>query len=159
MKLSITQIVLGVLIVLAACYVVWWMIFGVAPMLTMMVLNENGVMVTNVTPENEVLFTVARYTSVLLFGFGLVVMFTRAFCKKAENTQKLAMTQIVVGVLIVAVSVFILRWGYALDFVVGIAGGPVLDMGRAKALTILTTLMGLAVIGVGIAQYMQTRRA
>jgi len=158
MKLSITQMVLGAFIVLAVCYIVWWMVFGVAPMLTDKVLNENGVMVINVTPENEALFTVARYISVLLLGLGLVVVFTSACCKKAENTQKLAMTQTVVGVLIMAVSVFLLRWGYALDFIVGIEGGPVLDMGRARALTVLTGFLGLAITGVGIAQLVKARR-
>jgi len=42
MRLSITQAVLGVLIVLAACYIVGWMIFGVPSLLNMPVPDESA---------------------------------------------------------------------------------------------------------------------
>lgn len=158
MKLSITQIVLGVLIVLVSGYIARWMLFGVASLLTMTLLNESGVMVANVTPEHEILFTIARYAFVLLVGLGLVVVFTGAFWKRAENKKKLAITQIIVRALIVIVSVFMLICGYALEFIVPIEGGPVLEMAYTRNVTLLTAILGLAVLGVGIAQLVVARR-
>jgi hypothetical protein len=158
MKLSITQIVLGILIVLTACYIVWWMIFGVTELLNLKILNESGVMVTDYTPENEVLFTIARYASGLLLGLGLVVLVNGVLWKKVENKTKLAITQIVAGALTVALSAFILIWGYSFDFIIAVEGGPVLDLGRARGLTFLTSLLGLAVLGVGIAQFINARK-
>jgi len=144
------------------------MIFGVASLLNMTVLDASGVMINvAVLPKHEVLFTVARYAFGLLLGLGLVVLLTGAFWKRAENRKKLAITQIIAGALIVAVSVFILRWGYTLEFIVPIGGGhllqsvsinPALDMAHAVWLTVLTGLLGVAVIGVGIAQLVKARK-
>jgi hypothetical protein len=158
MKLSITQAVLGALIVLAAVFIARWMIFGVTSLLDMTVLDENGVMVANASPERQDLFTVARYSFPLLLGLGLVVSIRGASWERTENRKELAITQIIAGALIIAVSVFILRWGYALEFVIPIEGGPVLEMAYARNVTLLTALLGLAVTGVGIAQLVKTRK-
>ncbi len=169
MKLSITQIVLGILILLAACYIVGWMIFGAQTLLTMPVPDENDVMRNvNVIPEHEVLFTTARYASGLVFGLGLVVLLTGAFQNRVESEKKLAIMQIIAGVLITAVSIFITRWGYPLVFIVPMPEGsnllrsvninPGPTMVFAIFLTVLTFLLGLAVLGVGIAQFIKARK-
>jgi len=158
MKLSVTQIALGILIVLVAGYIIWWMFFGVAPLLEDKILNESGALVTNVTLENAALFTAARYASFLLFACGVVAVILGAFGKIIASIRKIAVTEIVLGVLIVLISAYLFRWGYALDFVVMIEGGPVLDMSRAKAFTILTALFGLAITGAGIGQFVKVRR-
>ncbi len=158
MKLSITQIVLGALIVLAAIFIARWMIFGATSLLDLTVLDENGVMIADVFPEHEVLFTVARYSFPLLLGLGLVVLVRGASWKRTENRKKLSITQIIAGVLVVAISVFILRWGYALEFVVPIAGGPVLEMAYARNVNLLTAVLGLVVTGTGIAQFIKARK-
>ena len=56
MKLSITQIVLGTLLLLAACYIVGWMIFDATSVLTMPRLEKSMVMEgTELFPENPML--------------------------------------------------------------------------------------------------------
>jgi hypothetical protein len=161
--------VLGVLILLAACYIVGWMIFGAQSLLTMPVPDESDVMRnTNVFPEHETLFAATRYASGLLFGLGLVVLLTGAFQKRGESGKKLAITQIIAGVLITAVPIFITRWGYPLVFIVPMPAGsnllksvnisPGPPMVFAMFLTMLATLLGLAVLGVGIAKFIKARR-
>jgi hypothetical protein len=121
MKLSITQIILGALIMLTALYVLWWMAFGVTSLLNDKVSVDSGIMVAN-------------------------------------YKRKLTTTQIIAGVLIVAVSAFIFRWGYSFEYIFAIEGGPVLDLARARYLTLLTSLLGLAVVGVSIAQLVNTKK-
>jgi hypothetical protein len=158
MKLSITQIILGALIMLTALYVLWWMAFGVTSLLNDKVSVDSGIMVANYTPEHEVLFTTARYASGLLAVLGLAVIIIGALWKKTENKRKLTTTQIIVGVLIIVISAFIFRWGYSFEYIFAIEGGPVLDLARARYLTLLTSLLGLAVVGVSIAQLVNTKK-
>jgi hypothetical protein len=169
MKLSIAQIILGVLLVLAACYIVGWMIFGVPSLLNMPVPDDGGVMKNaEVLPEHETLLAAARYASGLLFGLGLVVLLTGAFQKRGESGKKLAITQAVAGVLIAAIAIFITRWGYPTVFIVPMPAGSSLigavninpgpPMVFALFLTGLTVVLGLAVLGVGIAQFVNARR-
>ena len=170
MKLSTTQIVLGCFLLLAACYIVGWMIFGVSYLLNIPVPDESGMMRnTDVFPRYEVIFTIARYASGLLLGLGLVVLLTGAFRKRAESRKKVAITQITTGALITAVSVFVARWGYSIEFIVPVMPegshllqsvniNPGLAMVLAAYLTVLTALLGLAVLGVGIAQYIRARK-
>jgi hypothetical protein len=154
MKLAITRI-LGGLIVLAGCYVAWWMLSGVNELLSLTVDNGNGVTVQDFTPENGVLFGIARYASILLPGLGLLIL--AGSLRPAKDPRRAATTNIAAGGLVFGISVFILIWGYALDFIVMIEGGPILDMSQARLLTTLTALLGLAVSGVGIAQLVKAR--
>jgi len=158
MKLAITQIIMGVLIVCAAGYVLWWMLFGIVELLAEKVPDASGVMVQDYTPENEILFTAARYASGILLALGLLVVVTGALWKKVENKKELAVTQIIASTLIVAVSIFILFWGYSFDFIVAIKGGPVLDMGQARALTLFTGVLGMASFSVGVIQLGKSRK-
>jgi hypothetical protein len=171
MKLSMTQIILGVLIVFAACYIVGWMIFEVPSLLTMPVPDDAGVMInTNVLPEHEILFTTARYASVLLLCLGLTVLVTGTIqrVKAAERQKILAITQLVAGVLVAAASIFVSRWGYPSVFTVPMPEGsnllqfveinPGPPMVYASFLTALTFLLGLAVLGGSIAQLIKSRK-
>jgi TRAP-type C4-dicarboxylate transport system permease small subunit len=158
MKLPITQIILGALIVLATLYVLWWMVFGVTALLSDKVPIDSDTMVANYTPKHEVLFTITRYASGLLSGLGLAVIITGALWKKTKNKKNLTITQTIAGVLIVAVSAFIFQWGYTFEYIVAIEGGPVLDLARAMNLTLLVSLLGLAVVGVSIAQLVNSKK-
>lgn len=87
MKLTVIQMALGVLVVLSACYIVGWMIFGIPSLLTMPVPDESGIMsYTDIVPKNELLFTTARYASGLLLGLSLtaLVVGTAQFVKARE---------------------------------------------------------------------------
>ncbi len=158
MKLSITQVALGVLIACAAGYIMWWMLFDVVPLLAEKVPDAGGVMVQDYTPRHEILFTVARYASILLTGLGLLVLSAGALRGKIKNQKRLAVTQIIAGALIIALSAFILIWGYSFNVIVALKGGPVLTMTSAKAFTVLTSLMGLVVLITGIFQFIKSRK-
>ncbi len=168
MKLSVTQIVLGILILLAACYIVGWMIFGVPSLLTSPKPDSDGVMKNlNLLPVNEIPFTAARYASGVLFGLALIVLLTGAFQVRAKNAKKLAVTQVIAGVMIISISILISIWGYPTEFIiprpagsnlsrsVTINPGPALI--DALHLTTLSFLLGLAVLGVAIAQFIKAR--
>ena len=116
------------------------------------VINESGVIVQNYTPEHEAIFAIARYASGLLLILGMVVLISGVLWKRVQSKKDLAVTGIVAGALLAAVSAFISGWGYSFDYIVAIEGGPVLEIAQARALTIITGLLGLAVLGCGIAQ-------
>lgn len=167
MKLSITQMVLGIFLLMAACYIVGWMIFDASSLLTSPVLDDGGVMkITKVFPEHEAFFAVARYVSGILFGLGLVVLLIGTFQVSMQGGKKLAITQIIAGVLITAISILITRLGYPTEFIVpmpvgrevhvNINPGPL--MVYAMRLTRLSSILGLAVLGVSIAQLVKARR-
>jgi hypothetical protein len=165
MKLSIAQVVLGVLIVLAACYIVGWMIFGVPRLLNMSIPDESGVIsYIDAIPEHEVLFTAARSIAWLVFILGLVVLMVGVVqtIRSEERNKKLAKTQIIAGILIVVASFFVSTWGYPNSFILPTPEGsdmlkrvyinPGPEIIRVRGLTILNSILGLAVLGVGIAQ-------
>jgi len=154
MKLAITRI-LGGLIVLVASYVAWWMLSGVNALFTFTVDNGSGMMVQDFTPENGLLFGLTRCASILLPALGLLILVKSL--RPFKDPRRAATTNIAAGGLVFAISVFILIWGYALDFIVMIEGGPVIVMAQAKMLTALTALMGLAVCGVGLTQLAKAR--
>jgi hypothetical protein len=158
MKLSVTQVILGVIIIITSSLVVWWMVSGVQELLDEKVPGAGGAMVQDYTPENETLFTLARCASGILLALGLSVVFIGALWKKVENKKKLAVTQIILSTLIVVLSTFILFWGYSFNYIVAIEGGPILDMGRAKALTLVTSVLGMAVLIVSIIQLGASRK-
>ncbi len=171
MKLSITQMILGILITAAACYIVGWMIFGVPSLLHTPVLGGNGAMnYTDVIPDHEALFIVARYASGLLFGLGLVVLATGSIqvTQAGKRTTILALFQMISGVLIAAGSYLILYRGYPTSFTVPVPEGSELlrhmfiNPGpliiRAQSLTALIFLLSLLVLGTGTAQYIKARR-
>ena len=171
MKLTVIQMALGVLVVLSACYIVGWMIFGIPSLLTMPVPDESGIMsYTDIVPKNELLFTTARYASGLLLGLSLtaLVVGTAQFVKAGERKQKLAVVQMVSGALIAATSILIMGWGYPTEFIIPVPEG--IDISRGVAinlgppmtyavlLTYLTLVLGLVVLVLGIAQFMKARR-
>lgn len=167
MKLSITQMVLGTLILLAACYIVGWMIFGTTSVFTMPRLEKSMVMEgTELSPENPMLFAMARYASGILFGLALMVLLVGAFQVSMHDGKKLAITQIIGGVLITAIYFFINTWGYPTSFIVPMPAGsrvgvyinPGPPMIYAIRLTNLSFLLGLAVLDVGIVQFVKARK-
>jgi len=146
MKQSVTQIVLGALIVLFISYAVYWAAFLVEPLLDDMIQDESGTMINNTIVENKTLFDTARYASGLVLALGLAVVLTEVCWKNRETRKKLAIIHIVIGAFIVAVAAFIIRWAYALEFIVPIEGGPMLDLGYSMIGTIISGLLGLGVI-------------
>jgi hypothetical protein len=142
---------------MACGYIGWWMVSGVEALLGEMALNSQGVLVQDYTPQDLTLFTVARYAIIPLALMGFSVVVTGAAWHGSPGKQKLALLQTLAGLLIIAVSVFILLTGYAFDYIVAIEGGPVLEMATARNITMITGLFGLAVTVLSIFQLFRHR--
>jgi len=158
LKLSITQIFLSILVIFAACYVIGWVVF----------------IIPTLIPEYEVLFNVARYSSLLLLPLGVVVLITATiqWIKFREKNIKLPIIQIVCGMLISAISVFwaiehntILIFGFdiinnayyrALNKLLGNLDSIQLTVKQVNGVLIL---LGLAVLIIAIIQLQKIRRA
>jgi hypothetical protein len=169
MKLSITQIVLGILIIFGACYVIGWMIHEAPLQFKQPVPNDaGGVTYVDVVPENEALFNIARYGSYFLPVLGILVLIiaTVQSARAGARTRSLMITNIIAGVLVAALALIITNGGYPTTF------HAIMPAGSDTSLTILTNpgrsllgvqsatyalfLLGLAVCGIGIAQYVKS---
>ena len=172
MKLSITQSIFGILIILTACYIVGWMIFGANELLNMPVPDEKNVMVhVGVTPVNENLFNYARYGSGLLLLLGITLLAVSIFqtARAGRYRNGPAITQLIIGVLVAGASVFITGWGYPLQFtlpgqevntvfqLINVNPGPTQVF--ATFLTMLSAVFGIAVIVMSIVQLVKSRQA
>jgi uncharacterized membrane protein len=171
MKLSITQMVLGIFITIAACYIMGWMIFGVPGLLHMPEPADNGVTTyVDAVPKHEAFFTTARYISGLAFALGLaaLVVGTIQAARRAASQSRTVILQMVFGASITASAFVITGWGFPLSFDIPtpegsnilkhvyINPGPVIILGEFFAG--ITTLLGLAVLGVGVTQFVKARR-
>ena len=169
MKLVILQMFLGVLIVLAACYIVGWMIFEVPHLLKMLLPDDSGALeYVDVVASNGVLFTVVRFASALVLGLGMVVLVAGVaqLTRAGEKIRKLAVVQIVSGSLIAVISFLIVIWGYPTQFDVPMPEGseikrtifinPGSERMRVELVAALASVLGLAVSGCDIARYLKT---
>jgi flagellar basal body-associated protein FliL len=169
MKLSITQIILGVLIIFAACYITGWMIHEAPHQFTQLVSNNTGgVTYINVVPEDERLFNVSRYGSYALPVLGVLVLIigTIQSAKADARNRRLIIINIVAGFLIAALAFIITRWGYPTQFHTAPGGGSNIiifaNPGRSllglQSASGIMVAFGLAVLGVGIAQLIKARK-
>lgn len=170
MKLSVTQIVLGVLVIMAACYVMSWMIYEAPSQLKQPVPNDIGeVTYVDVVPENEVLFNISRYGSYILPVLGIAVLLIGALqsSRNSARTTKLISTNIVAGLLVAGLAFIITRWGYPTEFhilmpessdtLASIFTNPGRSFLGVQSATAVILVFGLAVVGVGIAQLIKSR--
>ena len=170
MKLAIVPVILGVLVVLAACYVMGWMIFEVPHLLNMPLPNDSGDLeFVDVVASNGVLFTMVRFASALVLGLGMVVLVAGVarLTRAGEKIRKLAVVQIVSGSLIAIISFLIVIWGYPTQFDVPVSEGseiarhifinPGPEQMRVELVTALASVLGLSLLVCGIAQYLKTR--
>jgi hypothetical protein len=120
MKLSYIQIALGVLIVIAAGYIVRWMIFSASFQMEAPVTGDNSPAgYVLLFPEHEALANTARYGSILLLCLGITVL-AAGFLqirRVAERFRKLAVTQLAAGALTTALAFFIGLRGFPTEFV------------------------------------------
>jgi len=170
-KRSIAQTALGVIIILAACYVTGWMIHKAPDQLTHPVLDNAGITTSiDVIPKDEALFNVARYGSYLLpvLGIFLVIAGTVQAARGRASIKSLAVSCIITGLLVAGASIIITTWGYPTSFVTP-HGAPdrsylriFANYGRSltfiRYLSVSLILPGLAVVGVGIVQLVKSRK-
>jgi hypothetical protein len=169
-KLATAQAVLGLILTLAACIIAGWMMFGAPSQLNLPVPAEgNGPVVRdNVVPNHQALFTAARYLSGLLLGLGLAVLAFGIIQRQGGRRTGLAVVQTAFGFSIAGTAVFVTTWGYPTQFTIpGPEGGDVLGTlnvlpgppeTTVALLTFAATLLGIAVLGVGIAQFIGAGR-
>jgi len=170
MKLSATQIVLGILIVLIGCYVTFWMLREASTQYEL-VTPHFPVDVTNINviQNNETLFNLAAYGSLALpiLGVLILVIGVNQSNKLNARTWQLIIVNIIAGVLVTALAFIIFRYGkQTFTFTAIIKGTDTLiimnDLLQSSLSMLLTTgatlLLGLAVVGVGIAQLIKTRK-
>jgi hypothetical protein len=165
MKLSIAQTALGVIIILAACYVTGWMALKAPDQLTHQVPAGDGkVSYVDAVPEDYTLFNIARYGAWLLpvIGVFLVIAGAAQAARGGMSYSGLAIPSIIAGALVVASGFIITNYGYPTTFHAthGAPDGSFLTIfanyGRSltfiRYLSALLVLPGLAAAGVGIAQ-------
>lgn len=170
MKLSITQIVLGILIILAAFYVTGWMIHEASSQYEPVIPNF-PVDVTNISiiQNNETLFYIATYGSLALPILGVLVLVIGTVQSNKLNARiwQLITINITAGALIIALVLVIFGYGKHTFSATAIIKDTdtVISMDTlsvAFSLSMVLTigamlLLGLAVVGVGIAQLVKSR--
>ena len=165
MKLSTAQIILGALIVLAACYVTGWMIHKAPSELRQPNPDTSSTpRYLDVIPENYELFNIARYGSYLLPVAGMFLLVTGAVQNVTPEARKRSLTiaNIIAGLLIAATAFIITSWGYPTTFHTVMPQGSNLtgliftNPGRSliavQSVSAVMVLLGLAALGVNIAQ-------
>jgi len=165
MKLSIIQAILGVFIILAACCVTSWMALGAEINLYM-----PAMVGYYVYPHNELLFYIGKYGSNLLPAIGILALIcgTIQAAKGGIHIRDLAIGNIVAGILIATLACIIVLWGYPNVYLGEISLNthiyntifhhPWKLMAVFISLSILLFPLGLAVVGVGIAQLVKSKR-
>ncbi len=169
MKLAVTQTTLGIVIIIAACFVLAWMIFWTTPTQTIQLPAANGIEKSVAAhPADEFQYSIARYISGALLFLGIVVVLISTRQGTTKHRTVLASFQLAAGILIAGAAAFITARGYPLQFLApaqpesNLAGVVQINPGPAEAFAILLTslsvIFGLAVVGVAIAQLVISKK-
>lgn len=171
MKLSVTQAILGVLIIFAAVYVTGWMIHEAPSQYTQTLVTDDGkTTYIDVVPDNEGLFSVSRYGSYALPVFGVLVLIIGMLqsVKASARNRSLITVSIIAGALTAVLAYIITMWGYPTTFRftppegINMLGIILTNPGRAfvglQLASGLMVMLGLAMFGVGIAQLVKSRK-
>jgi hypothetical protein len=171
MKLSVTQIVLGALIVFAACFIVGWMTYQAPNFLRQPWPDDTGkTTYIDVVPEHKAFFTISRYGSYFLplLGIFLIITGTVKAVRAETPTRKSSIAIIIAGALVLVLAFVITTYGYPTSFhtVAPDANNllqqtffnPAKPLVYTQLLTAALVLPGLAVIGTGIIEIVKTRK-
>jgi hypothetical protein len=171
MKLSITQIILGALIVFAACFIVGWMTYQAPNFLRQPKPDDTGMKTyIDVVPEHKSLFDFSRYGSYFfpVPGIFLIIAGTVKAVRAETRTRKLSIAIIIAGALVSALAFIITTYGYPTSFhtVAPDANNllrhsfinPAKPLVYTQLLTAVLLLVGLAVTVIGIIELTKTRK-
>jgi hypothetical protein len=170
MKLSIAQILLGALIVLAACYVAGWMIHKAPSVLPPLDSGSESIpKYVKAIPEHNELYNIARYGSYLLPVIGIYLLVSGAVenLKPEARNRNWVITDIVAGLLVAILAFIIIGWGYPTTFHAITPEGhefqiyylnPGRTMIAVDTVSGIMLLLGLSVLGVSIAQLVKSRK-
>ena len=167
MKLAITQVVSGIVIIMAALWVTGWMIYQAPHELGQR--NLDGGYYYNVVPTHETLFTISRYCSFALPVLGILQVIGGTIKSAGKTTRRFwPLLNIAIGVVAVALVFVIATWGYPTSFhEVGNTGGdhlvvlfsnPSHQQIQTQRITAALIIPGLAALGVGIAQLVKSKK-
>ena len=169
MKLSLAQIILGALIILAASYVTGWMVHKAPSELSQPNPDTTSTQkYLEVVPEHNLLFNVARYGSYLLPIIGIFLLVSGAVENvKTEARNRNWLITDIVGSLLVATLAFIITiWGYPTTFHVvmpensdlmrTIFTNPGRTMVAVQTISGVLFFLGLSVLGISIAQLVKS---
>lgn len=168
MKHGLPQVIVGIVIVLASVYLTGWMIH-IAPDIP----DRDPVQQVELLPDHPVLYGIAKYGSLALplLGMGIIIagVYQAAGGKLASLRGSAYLT--VSGILIVALGVVILIWGFPTSFhstqpVTNGSGeyfmhvfsnpGYLHEVPQNIAFSLVP--VGLLAAGYGIVQYLKTNR-
>jgi hypothetical protein len=167
MKLAITQVVLGIIIIMASLWVTGWMIYQSPHELAQRTLD--GGYYFDVVPEHNTLFIIARYGSYALPVLGILLVISGTV-RAASKTNKRFWPplNIAIGILVASLAFVIATWGYPTTFFNAAPGGDTLllrsfgnpgyDEIRAQWMSAALLLPALAALGVGIAQLVKLKK-
>jgi len=171
MKLSITQLILGVLIIFASCFVTGWMTYEAPELLRQPDIDEAGkITYVDVIPEHDVLFDISRYGSYLLPALGILLIISGAIQATRLNarTREMAVVVLVAGLVTAVLAYIIIAYGFPTSFnavdpengnrIRHFLGLMTKERGLTQAAAVLTSLFGLAAAGCGIAQLVKERK-
>jgi hypothetical protein len=171
MKLSITQIILGVLIVFAACFIVGWMTYQAPNFLRQPKPDDTGMKTyIDVVPEHKALFDFSRYGSYFIpaMGIFLIIAGTIKAIRAETRTRKLSIAIIIAGALVSGLAFLITVYGYPTSFntlapdannlMLYISINPARTFIYTQSITAVLLLVGLAVIVIGIIELIKTRK-
>ena len=171
MELSPAQIILGALIILAACYVTGWMIHKAPSELTPSDSDPDSIpKYVKAIPEHNELFSIAKYGSYLLPVIGIYLLISGAIenLKPEARNRNLVIANIASGILVAVLAFIITTWGYPTSFHMimpessNLTGQIFINPGRSmiavQTVSGIMILLGLSVPGVSIAQLVKSRK-
>ena len=167
MKLTITQIALGTLIALTTAFVIAW---DPTTFHIRIPLPGDGAFQIIFNPDlKEVVASCLSILVLLLglavLGFSIARLVEQTREQPSEKSLKLAITQIALGALITVAALLVVFWGFPTSYFYQLPGGerqgiffnPEREFVMAQQLTGLQFLLGLAVLGCSIVQFLKVR--
>jgi hypothetical protein len=170
MKLAVTQVVLGIVIIIAALWVTGWMIYHDEGTFRNPVTGADGELSwVKMAPEHVNLYRIARYGSFALPVLGILLVISGTIQAVKRSAQRFpVILQITAGVLVAALAVFIPTWGFPTTYysVDPGSGDQLLKMFSSSSREVIAAqysaaalvLPGLAAVAVGIAQLVKLRK-
>jgi len=167
MKLTITQIALGTLIALTTAFVIAW-----DPNTFHIHIPLPGDVAFQIIFNPDLKEVVASCLSILVLllglavlGFSIAQLVEQAREQPSEKSLKLAITKIALGGLITVAALLVVFWGFPTSYFYQLPGGerqifffnPGPQFVMAGRLTGLQFLLGLAVLGCSIVQFLKVR--
>lgn len=171
MKLVKIQTILGTLIVLFYLYIFACMIFIIPADFDIDLWNNTPLPINVALPlfvDHPLVLNAARYTIIVAIALGLLIIYSGirpVTGRMVYIIKNPIVMQIIAGICIAILSIFIFRYGFPLLFVVISEDGTLTDVPPpslfftiAKIFSFFTIILGMAVAYFGVVQYNKMRK-